>query len=198
MSRLGNKFDTPTTWNFHNVSKGVLKRFLDSQTKDIEILSDLTVEQDWLEPEPSPKGMEKEPYNVDIIKLGIAEYRKQIKLGNIKVPLKYLPFYNKVIDECLALYIQDSAYYERLGGMVTFLIKNQARWKGKDKATRDKLLVDLYNWWRQNDIRDYSKGWIDSGFVYMVKGYRDEPFFEQSINFLGDYLIRHTIVELTA
>jgi hypothetical protein len=191
MSRIGNKFDTPQGWSFHNLSKGVLKRFLDSQTKDINILSDLKVEQDWLEMPPPEKGVIKEPYNVELIKNGVDEYRKQIKMGKIEVPVMYRPFYNMVIDEVLALYIQDSAYYERLGGMAMFIIQNQARWKGKDKATRDKLLVDLYNWWRQNDIRDYSKGWIDSSFVYMVRGYRNEKFFEDSITFFIDYIIRH-------
>jgi hypothetical protein len=114
-------------------------------------------------------------------------YRKTIKYQEKKLSIKERIAINQAVKFLLALYKQDSAYYERIGGHVTLFISNEENWK-KDKIAS---LISYYNWWNINDVRGYSKKWINSAWVTLIELYQTKEFVKLSVDWIMEYLFAH-------
>jgi len=85
----------------------------------------------------------------------------------------------------IALYRNDSAYFERIGGVGTYVCKNADKFKIiQDDPWGDysAYLVGIYKWWKQNDKRKRTKAWIAWMFIHIIKKYQDNQFYRHSIN----------------
>jgi len=91
----------------------------------------------------------------------------------------------KMILLVLALYRNDSAYFERIGGVITYVIKNYKKFKCvQDDPWGDytKLLIGVYKWWKMNDKRKRTKRWIAWMFIHVIKKYQENQFYRHSVN----------------
>jgi hypothetical protein len=84
----------------------------------------------------------------------------------------------------IAVYRNDSAYFERIGGMVSFLVANVDKLKKVKNVDQEHsaILEGLHRWWKANDKRVRSKPWIDGAFKIAIKKYKTDMFWRRSIN----------------
>jgi hypothetical protein len=115
------------------------------------------------------------------------KFRKSHKHYEKKLSMKERIALNQCGKFMLSLYKQDSAYYERIGGHVCIFIANEELWK-KDHV---KALNFYYDWWLQNDIRGYSKKWINSAWVTLIELYQEKEFVRMSVDWIMEYLHAH-------
>jgi hypothetical protein len=96
----------------------------------------------------------------------------------------------KVLDFLVAAYRNDSAYFERFGGMISWLVIN------KDKFPSihgDYLFVieELREYWKENDGRVRTVPWIDWGFKYIIRQYKRSKkngFYHCSVNHVLQFI----------
>lgn len=93
----------------------------------------------------------------------------------------------------IALYRLDSAYFERIGGILTFILIHHKEWVGKNKADRVKFLKILRNWWNEKDMRERYKDLFRNFFDYVIDCYEKREFYTKSIDFLMDWHIAHGV-----
>lgn len=106
-----------------------------------------------------------------------------------KVKPKYKPsffekrFDNKVWDIVQSLYANDSAYFQRIGGCMTVLVRNSDVFVKLDDDYTD-VLEDLKTWWNTEDMRERTRPWIAWVFDELIKRYSEKTFVYHMVNHL--------------
>lgn len=91
---------------------------------------------------------------------------------------------DKILDFLQAAYRNDSAYFERFGGMISWLVMHKHRFPKLDGYYID-VLEDLREFWITHDKRIRTLPWIDWGFRYVIKQYKKSKpngFYRRSVN----------------
>ena len=153
--------------------------------KKLALLSGLTINDSWM----TNENNEGDPPNMDFMRQLWKEYFEYAQ--KIGIPLFERPFLEKVGKYLISLFRQDSAYFERMGGVAFFFIYNAHSWKGRGKAQRLKLIKEAHAWWNEEDKRERTRPWIDNVFTCLENGYQKREFWEKSVNFIIDWLIEH-------
>ncbi len=187
--KLSNKYydgKDGDSYNFHIKDKDLIRQVLvDPKPMTIRLLHQLVLKKSWIEDqgEGSPEGF-------DYLKAMFPAYEGWLKEKHIKIPTVERLIYKKAWCFVLALFRQDSAYYERIGGMVTFIGYHSDKW-GTTKAEHLVFLKLMKEWWNIKDRRDRTKWMIAAIFDYLIKKYERTLFYAQSIDFCIEYLIKH-------
>lgn len=103
---------------------------------------------------------------------------KSFKPGMVEKQIK-----NIATDFFIALDRVDLAYYERIGGIVTYLIVNHKDKFADVNANHINALIDVYEWWQEVDYRKRTRNWIDWGFRLAINKYKTNVFWFKSINY---------------
>jgi hypothetical protein len=173
-------------WEFHNEQKNIARHALQKEKLSLSDLAALSIDTKFFKldkgdpDKPNLKFLDKMYHEYE-------RYRKTIKYQEKKLSIKERIAINQAGKFLLALYKQDSAYYERIGGHVTLFISNEENWK-KDKIAS---LISYYNWWNINDVRGYSKKWINSAWVTLIELYQTKEFVKLSVDWIMEYLFAH-------
>jgi len=181
MVRVNNKWVNEDAWTFHITNKDLIREVVSSKKdKDMEKLENLSINPKWLEDEG-----EGEPPNMMWIRGAEAAWRTKFE--------SQIPFWVSIAaTKLMALFRQDSAYQERIGGIVNYIIYNEKFWRTcTTKAAKVKFLEDIRDWWNENDERDRTRSWILASFNKLIKWYKKKPFWEETVNFLIEYTIAH-------
>jgi hypothetical protein len=174
-------------WNFHGKDKTIIRDFFSMGDKPsaFKVLKMLTLKKEWLKDDG-----EGSPENFDLLMKMREDYFAEIKAGRIKVPVLESTVIGKAWDFPLTLYRQDSAYFERMGGVCTYIISNNELWTD-DKDARLKFIIGIKTWWKVNDMRPRARDLIEYIFDYMIDKYQKKPFYQQSLDFVITWLITH-------
>jgi len=187
--KLSNKYydgKDGDSYNFHIKDKDLIRQVLvDPKPMTIRLLHQLVLKKSWIENEG-----EGSPEGFDYLKTMYSEYEKWLKEKHLKIPTVERLVYKKAWCFVLALFRQDSAYYERIGGMVTFIQYQKEKW-GTTKEDHLKFLVMMKFWWNENDLRDRTRWMIAAIFDYLIAKYQKTLFYTQSIDWCINYLIDH-------
>ena len=186
MPRVGNVWFTDDGWLFHHDDKGKIVDELEKEEPDVAVFESLELDYDkYLKEDPNDQTLNYRWY-----KQMVDEYfALWIKF---KPSVKYklsIPMFSKF---GLLKYKDDTAYFDRMGGTTVFILLNSDLWR-KSKTKQDKydFLDGVYLWWEENDKRERTKGWISKVFKLVLKKYLTEPFVEQSVNWIIDWMIKH-------
>jgi hypothetical protein len=166
---------------FHDQTKNRLREMLvedpDATGSKLLFFLDLTFDKRLAATtEPDEKPVPNEQF---IIKL-VEDYNRRFSLykpGFIERRIK-----DRAIEFFVALYRVDSAYFERLGGMITYLIAQHQHKFTDLNGNYLTELKDLHDWWNENDYRDRSRPWIEWGFKFILNKYQTDDFYKKSIN----------------
>jgi hypothetical protein len=175
-------------WTFHIENKNIWRRLIDMSKPDLGMLLDLKFKREWLTDEG-----EGNPPNMELLLKCKDDYFQWLEDEKIAVP----EMENKVLDKAwnfgLSLYRQDSAYFERIGGVISVLCigPNAEKWVGKTRTERIQRLGKVRTWFKENDKRKRTINWMMWFFDYFIKKYKTDEFYEHSINFLIDWFIAH-------
>lgn len=184
--RLNNKYCDTDSWAFHIEDKELIRSVLQTpDCKTSDLLKALVMKDEWLQPDPE-RG---EPENYTFLKnlkQAYLEYKK-----TIKVPIKEQLYVDKLVDWVIALFFQDSAYTERIGGTICFFYYNKDNWKDKTKQERVALLYAFRNWWDAKDERDRTRWMIDAAIRCLIKRYEKTEFWMKSLDFCIGWLLEH-------
>lgn len=172
------------SFNFHKRSKDILRHVIDSDPEitganlDM-VVNDMPFNEKWALCEPGDGGMVK---NEDFLAALIFNYNKSI--DNYKPTPKERALAERTTKYALAIYRNDSAYFERLGGICQFIVVNIDKFsKIKNiESEHSNLLEGIYNWWKANDRRRRTRPWISWVFKYLIKQYKVNMFYRRSIN----------------
>lgn len=185
--RVNNKWTVDEqAYQFHIANKNLMREAMnDGDCKKLAILKDLVINDSWI----ANENNEGDPVNMDLFRSAWNDYFDWAQKEGI--PIFERPFLEKIGKKVLALIRQDSAYYERIGGVMFYFIYNAQRWKGRGKSARLQVLKDARDWWNEVDKRDRTRPLITNIWNCIIKGYQHRPFWEKSINFIIDWLIDH-------
>lgn len=89
---------------------------------------------------------------------------------------------DRALDFLVALYRVDSAYFERIGGIISYLIAQHSTKFTDINGNYLNSIIDTHEWWNESDYRERSRGWIDWGFRFIENKYKTDPFYKKSIN----------------
>lgn len=186
MARVSNKWENEVSWNYHITSKNIMREVIESDDdKDLERLNEINFDENL-----NCDGGEGDPPNMDYIRKGWAEYYAYAEKKGI--PLLTRPWLKRAGDWIVSLYRQDSAYAERIGGIINYVIFNEKAWKKcRNKKQRLEFLTDTRDWWNENDARDRTRGWIMKMWNRVLRWYEKDEFWEQSVNFLINWALDH-------
>lgn len=185
--RVNNKWTVDEeAYIFHIQNKNLMREALaDGECKKLSILKDLIINKSWY----TNENNEGDPPNMGLFRAAWEDYYKWAQKTGI--PPFERPILEKIGLKIISLIRQDSAYYERIGGVLFFFIYNAHSWKGKGKAKRVQLLKDAQAWWNEEDKRDRTRPIINNIWNCIIKGYQKREFWEKSINFIIDWIIDH-------
>lgn len=175
-------FESDDAWDFHIANKNIWRRIIDGAS--IETLIDLKLKREWLTDEG-----EGHPPNYLLIEKAVSDYFAFLESEKIKVPEPENRLIDKVAGFVKGIYRQDSAYFERIGGVITVLIVAEPQWVGKTRTERLKVLEKTEKWFVENDKRKRTINWMKFFFDYAIKKYKTNEFYEKSINFFVDWFI---------
>lgn len=190
MGKINNKWVDPDAWAFHITSKNLIREAINSGVeeerpcKKLEILKGLIWKDEWIKNEGEP-----EPPNTELMRKLWEEYFEWAKKEGI--PIWEKAFLEKAGKFVVALFKQDSAYFERIGGVITFMYYNKYNWVNRSKDERLALLRVCREWWHTEDQRERTKGWILNLFNCVINGYEKREFWTKSIDFIIDWLYAH-------
>jgi len=190
MKQVGNRWDNDEGWEFHNLAKNCIRGYLTGELNE-KAFDNLKVQEWWYEglTEEDIKNGKTEPANVDLLKTIIKEYIAAVEAGKIKVPLKY-KMYKALLYFALSLYVQDSAYYERFGGIITFLIFELEKHSTDHKGNKE-IIAAAYMWYQRSETRKYGTQWMNGAFEKMIAGYGKNRFYTQSLDVFLDSMRVH-------
>lgn len=177
---------------FHIDTKNQLREIIEYDEDKVGTLLDkldeLPVNEQWAKCEPGDGGFVK---GEDFLLAMLNNFKQMQKkyidglYDNDKVKQeKVIAGANKAGTMALAVYRNDSAYFERLGGMVSFLVNNIEKLKKIQNVDQEHsaILEGLHRWWKTHDKRLRSKIWIDGAFKIIIKKYKTDMFYRRSIN----------------
>jgi hypothetical protein len=176
--RLGWLWDTPERWHWNKTTKSHIKNMIKERRFDLKTLYHLLeVNEDWLE----VKEGEKAPVNYSMLhfiyKRYMGVYRK------FKPPLLWRLGIKKLLIVFLTAYKEDTAYCERIGGCIQYIIDNKEVWAARDKESRLLAMQDLKLWWSEEDWRIYSHDFIEFMFDTLIEQYESEEFVRKTVDF---------------
>ena len=186
---MSNRPHNKDGYEFHIREKNIAREALSKERLTLTDLAALSVDAKFWKIE---KG-DPDKVNVQFLSTMIEEfekYRKTIKHYEKKLSMKERLALNQSARFLFALYKQDSAYFERIGGHITLFITNYDAWK--NHPNKVEVLRGYYNWWSTNDIRGYSKKWINTAWVTFIELYETKEFVRLSTNWIMDYLHKHS------
>lgn len=188
MARVNNKWEDEQSWKFHIDYKKIMRGIIESDDDaDLLKLEQIEFSDDLLSPSNPGEG---DPPNMAFMRRMWAEsfaYAQQIG-----IPILLRPVFERGGKWVLALYRQDSAYCERIGGIIQYVNYNEKAWKKcKNKKQRVAFLKDVRDWWNENDTRDRTRGWIMKMFNKLIKWYEKDEFWERLINFIINWCVAH-------
>jgi len=185
IARVNNKWENEESWNYHIKNKNLIREVIDSDNEeDLQKLATLTWDDKWLINEG-----EGDPPNMDFIRRLHTDYMAWAEKNMPLLEKVWLPLTAKKI---VSLYRQDSAYAERIGGVIVWIQYNEALWKKcKTKKEKIEFLESARDWWNENDTRDRTRGWILHAWNKIIGWYGKKEFWERSVNFLVNWTIEH-------
>lgn len=191
-------WNTAESFLFHITTKNKIREVIENDPNCegllLNSLADLPVNERWAICEPGDGGNVKgEDFlwamlknykdNIDNYLTDTdPEQRERQKAGAINCA-----------NMALAVYRNDSAYFERLGGMVSFLSANVDKLNKIKNVDQEYsiILEGLHRWWKSNDKRLRSKLWIDGTFKILIKKYKTDMFFRRSINMCLIFIVKN-------
>lgn len=186
MSRVNNKWENEESWTFHITNKNLMRDIIMSDDdEDVKRLSDIQLKDEWL-----VNQGEGDPPNMAFIRNTWDKYWEYTQK-------KGIPIFERLWLErsgrfVVSLYRQDSAYAERIGGVIQWIIYNEKSWKKcRNKKQRIEFIRDCMEWWNENDQRDRTRTWIQRIWDKVLVWYEKKEFWEHSINFLINYVVEH-------
>lgn len=187
MVRINNKWCDDESYQFHITDKTIIRNVLFGKCKEIDLLKEIVIKDDWKHFDKP----EEEPPNMKFLRDMFSAYKEEIKSKRIKPPLKEKLVLNKVLDFVETLYLQDSAYLERIGGVITWFVVNGDKWKGQKKEMHLKLLMSCHDWWDKEDFRERTRWMIEQIWTCLIQKYQKTDFYYKSVEFLVDYMVEH-------
>lgn len=85
-------------------------------------------------------------------------------------------------DFFVSLYRVDSAYTERIGGTISYMIAQHISKCTSIDGDYIEILKDTHEWWKESDFRERTFAWIDWGFRFIIKKYQTNKFYKKSVN----------------
>lgn len=188
MARVNNKWENEEAWNFHIRDKNKMREIILSDDEDkMKELAEIPLDEKLLTPDNPNEG---DPPNMDFLRKMWAEYYKYAQ--QIGIPIFERVWLESGGKRILALYRQDSAYAERIGGVMQYIMYNGKAWKRcKTKKQRLEFINDAKAWWNENDARDRTRPWIEKMWNKMIDWYARKEFWEKSVNFIINYCVDH-------
>lgn len=169
-----------TAWNFHIASKDKLREMINNDPEAdgslLELIKELTFDKRLAR--TTEDGEQPILNEIFFLKL-IEDYN--LKFSSYKPPVIIRLIKDKVSDFIIALYRVDSAYYERIGGIVSYIVVNKHKFSSLDSDYSSEL-NSIYEWWSTNERRRRTRSWIDWIFRFLIKKYNSEEFYKKSIN----------------
>jgi hypothetical protein len=126
--------------------------------------------------EPDEEPVPNEKFIITMIE----DYNKNFKKYGPGIVEKRI--LERAEDFFIALYRVDSAYTERMGGIISYLIAHHVSNCNSLNGDYIDALIDTHEWWKESDFRERSFAWIDWGFKFAIKKYRTNKFYKKSIN----------------
>lgn len=173
-----NTIDT-TPWDFHIETKNQIR---DMFSKDPDAKgSSLILLKNLIFNEKLAIREDNELYvvNEQFVNAMLDDLELNFKL--YKIPYIEKLSYGKMRPFTIALLRNDSAYYERMMGILGLIIQNHDKFNDLNKDYINELNY-IYNWWKSNDNRDRTKPWIDWVFRFIINKYQSSNFYKRSIN----------------
>lgn len=171
-------WDTDIAWNLHIESKNKFREMIaadpEASGSSIKLLRELIFD-DRLAYEKTDKLVLNEAFLYNLTVDYKAVY-KSYKPGLIEKQLV-----DRMINFTLALYRNDSAYFERIGGVITFIVKNHEKFDSMDGDYKE-ALIKIRDWWDVNDKRDRTRPWIMWVFNFVINKYGRDKFYKKSVN----------------
>lgn len=192
--RLGWLWANKDQWMFHRTTKDGLWSALntDGDFKVTDLIGLLQVKEEWTEIRPE----DKIPVNYPLLLFAWKEYLKRYR--QLKPPLIWRLGIKKVGIFVLTLYKEDSAYCERIGGMIQYIIENKDDWPRGDKATRLLALNDLRDWWYEEDWRARGKNNLLRLANKVIDLYEHDDFIRRTVDYFIDVMIANESKWITA
>jgi hypothetical protein len=181
---IGWKWNTPDGWMFHKKDKLEFWRVLGEKRFSLEMAAKLLeVKESWIE----RKEGDVCPPNFFLLKSIIDRYLESC--ADFKPPLLYRLAVHKIGIMVLALYLEDTAYMERLGGMLQHILDRTEQWDQAGPGCRAAQLEELRDWWHTEEWRQRYKEQITFLFNWIIEHYQKDPFIQKSIDFGIDCLL---------
>lgn len=184
MVKISNRWSDDDAWQFHIENKTIIRQFSEDRKCDkLKMLSGVIIKEEWKHFDKP----EEEPPNIDMIRNCIDAITTAMDNGTLKVPKLQRIFLKKLMDVVASLYLQDSAYLERLGGVMTLLLANEPKWHGKLRVERKKALEGARVWWNTNDERERTRAMIDNVWACFLLYYTKKKWFADVVDFGLDW-----------
>jgi len=171
-------------FNLHKAFKGliyaIINRDPDLLEDHIDEILDAPFNEKWAQCEAGDGGMVLNE-----------EFLGSLTYNYLKVIDKFQPasekekkFAIRSAQVIMTLYRNDTAYFERIGGTVAYIVNNKDKFLKIQNfdAENSKLLESIFNWWRINDHRLRSRFVITRLFKFTIKRYKTNMFYRRSIN----------------
>ncbi len=183
--RLGWLWASEDQWMLHRTTKDGLWKALqsDSDPSIIDMIRLLHVKEEWIEIRPE----DKIPINYPLFLFAWKEYLKRYRKMN--PPLAWRLAIKPAGIFILTLYKEDSAYCERFGGVVQYILDHKDDWPKDNKETRLMALRDTRDWWYEEDWRERGKDKLLRLANKIINLYDTEPFIQKTVDFMIDTLI---------
>jgi hypothetical protein len=184
-------FVTEESFKFHIEAKNCLREMIaadpDADGTALDKIIDMPINDSWSKYEQGDGGLIK---NEGFMTSMLDNYFKL--MPEFKGTKKDEVVATKMCKFTMALYRNDSAYFERIGGVGNFVIKNIDKFavvKNAPLEDYSKLLITVYKWWKDNDKRKRTKSWIAWMFIYVIKKYKTNMFYRRSINWAIIFMV---------
>jgi len=184
--KIGWSWGTEDGWLLHRTIKDQLWKALGEETLDLKsLISILQIKESWLDVGPE----DKVPINYYLLLFAWKNYKKIYR--KLKPPLLYRLGIDKICIFVLTLYKEDSAYVERIGGIVQYIMDNSEDWPKGDKEARLLALQDVKKWWWEEDWRTREKPKLAKLFDRIIYEYETNDFVRNSIDYWVDTFIQN-------
>ena len=182
------RWNTEESFLFHITTKDQIREIVeDTDGTLLDRMADLPINPAWATCEPGDGGMVKgEEFLMAMFnnwKQMAPKYLQGVYMDKAKEE-RAITTGTKGGQMTIAVHRNDSAYFERIGGMVSFLVANVDKLKKVKTVDQEHsaILEGLHRWWKANDKRLRSKLWIDGAFKIAIKKYKTDMFWRRSIN----------------
>lgn len=183
--RIGWMWATPDQWMLHRTTKDGLWKKLNSDEDFslVDLTRLLAVKEEWIEMRPT----DKIPVNYPLLLFTWRHYYKDFR--KLKPPLFWRLAIKKIGIFVLTLFKEDSAYCERIGGVIQYIIEHKEDWPKDDKQTRLMALQDTRDWWYEEDWRTRGKERLLKLVNKIIDLYEHDEFIQKSLDFVIDMMI---------